>query len=90
MNGQSERDREGSGTIGAKSLPGTYGNQSQYLNPFERLAYGYQEGATGQPDEGYQRALAASKPVGGVLRRILNIGGAGADLAGRTLGKLRR
>jgi len=68
-----------------------HGNQTQYLNPFERVAYGYQEGYTGQPDAGYQAAVAA-RPYQGVASpgAIMDILGKIAEVGGRTLGKIQR
>lgn len=75
--------------LASRASEAVYGDQTQYLNPFERVAYAYQEGLTGAPDEGYQKALK-SKSKSGMLRRILDLGGAGADFAGRSLGRLQR
>lgn len=75
----------------SRAAESAYGNQSQYLNPFERVAYGYQEGVTGEPDVAYQKAVA-SPHEGGVmsLRAIMNLLGKGAEVGGRTLGKIQR
>lgn len=77
--------------LASKASEAAYGDQSQYLNPFERIAYAFQEGKTGAPDAGYQAALEADKKKpGGVLRALLGMGGKAADVAGRTLGRIQR
>lgn len=65
-----------------------YGDKSQYLNPFERVAYGYQEGYTGQPDKQYQKAVA-DRPSG-LIATPGNAVGSIADTLGRLLGKMQR
>jgi len=74
----------------SRASEAAYGDRSQYMNPFERVAYGYQEGVTGQPDAAYREAVAANKPAGLSLRGILNLLGRGAEAGGRALGRAQR
>lgn len=80
---------EGLISAGAEKI---YGNQSQYLNPFERIAYGYQEGVTGQPDQNYQDAVKANPYsfAPGSPRTYANLVGKLAEVFGRGLGKVQR
>jgi len=71
-----------------------YGDRAIYQDPGERIAYGYQEAATGQPDVGFQDSLSpesvASYPSGKsnmLVRNLLDILGSGTEKFGRWKGK---
>lgn len=71
-----------------------YGDATQYQNPLERYAYGYQEAKTGQSDTGFQNSstpeAVAKTPRGNtamIVRNILDLLGSGTESAGRALGR---